>query len=74
MTQTPAAPAAPSEPAGPAAPAATAPTSTPPPQADDLVVSQHEITVGGEPLRYTVTAGRVVLRAERGGADEFEGH
>jgi carboxypeptidase C (cathepsin A) len=42
---------------------------------DDLTVTRHEITVDGEPLRYTVTTGRLVLRKERGGGtEEFEGH
>ena len=55
-------------------PAETAPRPAPEP-ADDLTVTRHEIIAGGEPLRYTVTTGRLVLRAERGGgAAEFEGH
>jgi carboxypeptidase C (cathepsin A) len=37
---------------------------------DDLVSTEHEITVDGTPLPYTVTAGRIVLRAEQPG-DEF---
>jgi carboxypeptidase C (cathepsin A) len=42
---------------------------------DDLSVTHHEISVGGAPLRYTVTTGRLVLRAEVGsGSDESGGH
>jgi len=31
---------------------------------DDLKTTRHEVTVGGETLRYTATTGRVVLRFE----------
>lgn len=41
---------------------------------DDLVVTEHEIMVDGAPLRYTATAGRVVLRREQHTDDAFEGH
>jgi carboxypeptidase C (cathepsin A) len=40
---------------------------------DDLVVTQHEITIDGAPLSYTVTAGRIVLRTEQHADDAFEG-
>jgi carboxypeptidase C (cathepsin A) len=40
---------------------------------DDLVTTQHEITIDGEQLRYTVTAGRVVLRQEGHTDDKFDG-
>jgi carboxypeptidase C (cathepsin A) len=32
---------------------------------DHLVVTHHAITLGGEELRYTATAGTLVLREER---------
>ncbi|MDQ2874366.1 MAG: peptidase S10, partial [Actinomycetota bacterium] len=55
-------------PAEPGRPAAAEPR-------DDLTVTQHEITVDGAPLRYTVTTGRLVLRKEQSSdASEFEGH
>jgi len=41
---------------------------------DDLAVTQHEIIIGGAPLSYTVTAGRMVLRKEQQADDAFEGH
>jgi carboxypeptidase C (cathepsin A) len=41
---------------------------------DDLVVTEHEIIVDGAPLRYTATAGRMVLRREQHADDAFEGH
>ena len=31
---------------------------------DQLVVTQHSITIGGEELHYTVTAGTIVLKDE----------
>ena len=71
---TPATPA-PSEPGRPGAVPAPPPAAAPPPEpADDLVETRHEIITDGVPLRYTVTTGRLVLRAERGSAEEFEGH
>ncbi|MHB1592692.1 MAG: S10 family peptidase [Streptosporangiaceae bacterium] len=42
--------------------------------ADDLVTTRHSITVDGADLAYTVTAGRVVLRAEKQTDDKFDGH
>jgi carboxypeptidase C (cathepsin A) len=42
--------------------------------ADDLVATQHEITVAGRPLRYTARTGRIVLRKEQIAEDEFAGH
>jgi carboxypeptidase C (cathepsin A) len=41
---------------------------------DDLTVTRHEITIGGTPLPYTVTAGRIVLRKEQQADESFEGH
>jgi carboxypeptidase C (cathepsin A) len=41
---------------------------------DDLTVTHHQITAGGTPLSYTVTAGRMVLRKEQQADDAFEGH
>ena len=40
---------------------------------DDLVTTHHEITVDGTALPYTVQTGRVVLRKEQIGDDEFAG-
>jgi carboxypeptidase C (cathepsin A) len=41
---------------------------------DDLVVTQHEITIDGSALPYTVTAGRIILRKEQHADDAFEGN
>ena len=41
---------------------------------DDLRTTQHELTVGGETLRYTATTGRVVLRQEVLTEGKFDGH
>jgi len=38
--------------------------------ADDLVTTQHSVRAGGAELRYTVTAGRLVLRVEEHGDDD----
>jgi carboxypeptidase C (cathepsin A) len=43
------------------APEGAAPT---PPPADQLVVTQHRLVVGGRELRYTATAGTIVLKEE----------
>jgi carboxypeptidase C (cathepsin A) len=40
---------------------------------DDLVTTQHSITIDGTELPYTVTAGRVVLRLEGHTDDKFDG-
>jgi carboxypeptidase C (cathepsin A) len=40
---------------------------------DDLVTTRHVITIDGAELRYTVTAGRVVLRKEGHTDDKFDG-
>jgi carboxypeptidase C (cathepsin A) len=40
---------------------------------DDLVATAHAITIDGEQLRYSVTAGRVVLRKEGHTDDKFDG-
>jgi carboxypeptidase C (cathepsin A) len=40
---------------------------------DHLVVTQHQITIGGEEVRYTVTAGTVVLKEETDREKEYEG-
>jgi carboxypeptidase C (cathepsin A) len=40
---------------------------------DDLVTTQHSITVDGDELRYTATAGRMVLRVEGHTEDKFDG-
>ena len=41
--------------------------------ADDLVTTSHSITIDGAELRYTATAGRVVLRTEAHTDDKFDG-
>lgn len=45
-----------------------------PPPVDQIVETKHVITIGGQELRYTVTAGTIVLReeAEKEGAAEGE--
>jgi carboxypeptidase C (cathepsin A) len=48
-------------------------TGKPAEPADDLVTSQRTITIDGAEFGYTVTAGRVVLRAEEHADDKFEG-
>src|SRR5215472_12687609 len=40
---------------------------------DDLVTTSHAITADGAELRYTATAGRVVLRTEEHTDDKFDG-
>ena len=40
---------------------------------DDLVTTHHVITINGAELRYTVTAGRVVIRQEGHTDDKFDG-
>jgi carboxypeptidase C (cathepsin A) len=44
-----------------------------PEPADDLVTSRRSITIDGEELAYTVTAGRLVLRLEGHTDDKFDG-
>lgn len=51
----------------------SAPAKKPEEPKDDLVTTHHEIVVDGQPLSYTVTAGRLVLRREQIGDDEFAG-
>jgi carboxypeptidase C (cathepsin A) len=41
--------------------------------ADDLVTTSHSITIDGEELSYTATAGRIVLRTEAHTDDKFDG-
>lgn len=40
---------------------------------DNLVVSQHSITLGGEEIKYTVTTGTLVLKEENDREKEYEG-
>ncbi len=40
---------------------------------DDLMTTQHVLTIDGAELRYTVTAGRVVLRSEEHTDEKFDG-
>jgi len=51
----------------------TGAASTKPEPADDLVSTQHTIVADGAELRYTATAGRIVLRAEGHTDDKFDG-
>src|SRR6266702_3086668 len=55
-----------------AADAKTADTKVEDPK-DDLVTTRHAITIDGTELRYTVTAGRVVLRQEGHTDEVFDG-
>jgi carboxypeptidase C (cathepsin A) len=62
----------PAETRGPEPAAATpSPTVPAPEPTDHLVVTEHEITLGGRALAYTVTTGTIVLReeSEKQGAD-----
>lgn len=43
-----------------------APTPTPAAPDSGLVVTRHQVTVGGQPLRYTATAGIMPMRDETG--------
>jgi len=68
--QDPAAAGRPADSADPAAEAAEPAAAEP---KDDLVTTRHAMTVDGAELRYTVTAGRVVLRQEGHTDDTFDG-
>jgi len=49
------------------APAATPPAPAPPPKVEDKVsTTRHTITIGGQQVSYTATAGTLVLRKEDG--------
>lgn len=48
-------------------------TTTPAPPKDDLVTTQHTISIGRRKLRYSATTGRVVLREEVFEDDVFKG-
>src|SRR5215510_6439845 len=53
----------------------TAPAEKKPaPPVDDLVSSQHTLTLDGQELRYTATTGRVVLRQEVLTDGKFDGY
>ncbi|MPY81680.1 MAG: peptidase S10, partial [Actinophytocola sp.] len=41
---------------------------------DDLVTTAHTVTVDGQELAYTATAGRIVLREESFTDGTFDGH
>jgi len=52
----------------------SAASAPPPPKvSDDLVVTRHSIKAGRRRLRYTATAGRMVLQREVSEKDEFKG-
>jgi len=54
-------------PSAEARPAAMADKAAVPPKAEDhLVTTQHHAVVGGQDIRYTVTAGTMILRDEEG--------
>ncbi len=40
---------------------------------DHLVVTQHQITIGGQEISYTVTTGTIVLKEETDREKEYEG-
>ncbi|HWF79667.1 MAG TPA: peptidase S10 [Streptosporangiaceae bacterium] len=44
-----------------------------PEQVDELVITRHTMMLDGAELRYTATAGRMVLRAEGHTDDKFDG-
>lgn len=44
-----------------------------PEPADDLVTTEHTMVIDGAELKYTATAGRMVLRAEGHTDDKFDG-
>src|SRR5215467_12482541 len=46
---------------------------TPKEPVDDLVTTSHSITIDGEELSYTATAGRVVLKSEAHTDEKFDG-
>ncbi len=52
-------------------PAAAEPAKTPP--SDQLVETEHEASIGGRTIRYTVTAGTLVLKEEMEKKGEHEG-
>ena len=49
------------------------PAPAAPEPADELVSTAHSIAIDGAELRYTVTAGRLVLRTEQHTDDKFDG-
>ena len=55
----------------PKEPAASTPQ--PPPPQDQLVTTQHTLTVNGQAIPYTVTTGTIVLKEETEKAGENEG-
>lgn len=55
-------------------PPAPTPPSTPPPPTDTIVTSQHSVTINGELIGYTVTAGTIVLKEESEKEGAAEGH
>src|SRR5262245_49125663 len=44
-----------------------------PEPADELVITKHTMMIDGAELKYTATAGRMVLRAEGHTDDKFDG-
>lgn len=48
-------------------------TPTKPEPKDHLVVTQHKITINGQEIAYTVTAGTIVLKEEPDREKEYEG-
>ncbi len=73
MTQTPEDHQPATEPDGAADAQPTTAAPKDPEPTDDLVTTQHSITIDGTELPYTVTAGRMVLRLEGHTDDKFDG-
>ncbi|WP_025745763.1 S10 family peptidase [Kallotenue papyrolyticum] len=51
----------------------THPTGSDAPPTDQLVVTQHSVTIDGQPISYTATAGTIVLKEEHEKEGTFEG-
>jgi carboxypeptidase C (cathepsin A) len=62
----------PDQPAAPE-PKKNEPAERQPEPADELVTTQHTMMIDGAELKYTATAGRLVLRAEGHTDDKFDG-
>ena len=63
----------PDQPDVPTQPKKNEPADTQPEPADDLVTTKHTLMIDGAELKYTATAGRMVLRTEGHTDDKFDG-
>src|SRR5215472_13938032 len=63
----------PDQPDVPKQPGKNEPADAQPEPADDLVTTRHTMIIDGAELKYTATAGRMVLRAEGHTDDKFDG-